>query len=272
MSFDPYRSRTQSAPADSSAPSEALGSLTRCLVEGDPEQLARERRVRRKALAISIVFQVAVLAALVLLPIFGTAEKIDTRNYTPMPPHPGFGDPAPRHSPPRGGGNHDPVKKCVLCPPIRIPPTVSNTNDPTPPTEEGCPGCSPQSNTPYIPGTEWLWNSESNRPRPPVETKPPIQTKQRVRITTIEPAMLLRRIEPIYPPLARQIHRQGRVELRAIIATDGAIQALEVLSGDPMFFPSALDAVRHWRYRPTILNGIPVEVETHITVIYNLQR
>lgn len=271
MSFD--QGQSQSAPAGSSAPSEALGSLTGCLVDGDPEQLARERRVRRKALAISIVFQVAVLAALVLMPVFGTAEKIDTRGYTPMPPYPGFGDPAPRHSPPRGGGNPDrPVKKCVLCSPIRIRPTFSNTNDPTPPNEEGCPGCSPQSNTPYIPGTEWLWKTDSNRPRPPVETKPPVQTKQRVRITTIEPAMLLRRIEPVYPFIAVQTRRQGHVELRAIISTDGTIQALEVLSGDPMFFPSALDAVRQWRYRPTILNGVPVEVETRITVIYNLQR
>lgn len=84
--------------------------------------------------------------------------------------------------------------------------------------------------------------------------------------------MLLHRVEPIYPPLARQIHREGRVELRAIIATDGTIQSLEVLSGAPMFFQSALDAVRQWRYRPTILNGAPVEVETRITVIYNLQH
>ena len=84
--------------------------------------------------------------------------------------------------------------------------------------------------------------------------------------------MLLRKVEPLYPFIAVQTHREGRVELRAIIATDGTIQSLEVASGDPMFFPSALDAVRQWRYRPTILNGVPVEVETRITVIYNLQR
>ncbi len=98
-----------------------------------------------------------------------------------------------------------------------------------------------------------------------------MQTHRRVKITTIEPAMLLRKVEPIYPVLPKQIHREGRVELRAIIATDGTIQFLEVVSGDPMFFQSALDAVRQWRYRPTILNGVPVEVETRITVIYTLQ-
>ncbi len=265
MSLAPGRS--QSATADRSVPHEALGSLRGCLVEGDSEQLARERRIRRKALAISVVFQVAVLAALVLLPVFGTAGKIALGVVTPMPPYPGSGDPSPRHTPPRGGGNHhDPVKKCVLCPPTHIPPKISNADDPTPPAEDGCPGCSPHSNTPYIPGTDWLLNPDSNRPRPPV------QTKHRVKITTIEPAMLLHRVEPIYPPLARQIHREGRVELRAIIATDGTIQSLEVLSGDPMFFQSALDAVRQWRYRPTILNGVPVEVETRVAVIYTLQH
>jgi periplasmic protein TonB len=62
------------------------------------------------------------------------------------------------------------------------------------------------------------------------------------------------------------------VELRAVIATDGTIQSLEVISGDPLLIRSALDAVRDWRYHPTILNGQPIEVETHITVIYTLSH
>jgi protein TonB len=62
------------------------------------------------------------------------------------------------------------------------------------------------------------------------------------------------------------------VELRAIIATDGTIQSLEVVKGDALFLLSASDAVSQWRYRPTVLNGQPVEIETYITVIYTLQR
>lgn len=84
--------------------------------------------------------------------------------------------------------------------------------------------------------------------------------------------MLIQRIEPVYPPLARQIRREGRVELRALISTDGTIKSLQVVSGDPLFLQSALDAVRQWRYRPTVLNGQPVEIDTYITVIYNLQQ
>jgi protein TonB len=84
--------------------------------------------------------------------------------------------------------------------------------------------------------------------------------------------MLIHRVEPVYPRLAIQVGRSGRVELRAIIATDGTIQSLQVISGDPFFYQSALDAVRQWRYKPTVLNGEPVEIDTFISVIYNMDR
>lgn len=82
--------------------------------------------------------------------------------------------------------------------------------------------------------------------------------------------MLTRRIEPIYPKIAVQTRREGRVELHAIIGTDGTIQALQVVSGDVWFYQSAKDAVLQWRYKPTYLNNQPVEVDTTITVIYTL--
>ena len=84
--------------------------------------------------------------------------------------------------------------------------------------------------------------------------------------------MLIHRVEPVYPALARQVHREGRVELRAIIGTDGTIQSLQIVAGDPLFQLSAREAVEQWRYRPTILNGQPVEIDTYITVIYTMQH
>jgi protein TonB len=84
--------------------------------------------------------------------------------------------------------------------------------------------------------------------------------------------MLIHRVEPVFPTLARQTGREGRVELHALIGTDGAVRSLQFLEGDAMFYQSALDAVRQWRYKPTFLNGRPVEVDTHITVIYKLDR
>ena len=84
--------------------------------------------------------------------------------------------------------------------------------------------------------------------------------------------MLIYRVEPVYPVLPKQMGRSGRVELRAIIGTDGTIQFLQVVSGDPLFIQSALQAVQQWRYKPTILNGQRVEIDTFITVVYTINR
>jgi periplasmic protein TonB len=91
-------------------------------------------------------------------------------------------------------------------------------------------------------------------------------------MTHLDPAMLTHRVEPVYPTLAKQLGRGGRVELKAVIATDGTIQSLQVAGGDPLFYQSAMDAVRQWRYSPTVLNGQPVEIDTYISVIYTMQR
>jgi protein TonB len=85
-------------------------------------------------------------------------------------------------------------------------------------------------------------------------------------------AMLVNRVQPVYPPLARQTRISGTVRLHAIIGKDGSVQQLEVLSGHPLLVQAALDAVRQWRYRPTLLNGEPVEVDTTIDVIFSLNQ
>jgi protein TonB len=107
------------------------------------------------------------------------------------------------------------------------------------------------------------------KPPQPDREKDPVK---RLLVGHIEPALLTKRVEPVYPPLAIQIRRAGRVELHAIISSDGSIKSLEVIDGDALFLKSALDAVSQWRYHPTILNGQPVEVDTHITVIYSMPR
>jgi protein TonB len=81
---------------------------------------------------------------------------------------------------------------------------------------------------------------------------------------------LVHRVQPDYPPLARQTRVQGQVVLRAMISREGAIENLQVLSGHPMLIPAAVNAVRQWRYRPYVLNGEPVEVETQVTVNFVL--
>jgi protein TonB len=81
---------------------------------------------------------------------------------------------------------------------------------------------------------------------------------------------LIYRVQPEYPALARQVRIQGLVVLRAIISRDGTIENLQALSGHPLLVPAALNAVRQWRYRPYVLNGEPVEVETEVKVNFIL--
>jgi protein TonB len=81
---------------------------------------------------------------------------------------------------------------------------------------------------------------------------------------------LIYRPQPAYPSMARAARVQGAVVLRAIISKSGAIENLQVLSGHPLLLKAAIDAVSQWRYRPYILNGDPVEVETQVTVNFTL--
>ncbi len=83
-------------------------------------------------------------------------------------------------------------------------------------------------------------------------------------------ASILKQTRPIYPPLARQARIQGSVVLHAIIDKDGRVAQLEVISGHPLLVQAALDAVKQWRYKPTLLNGDPVEVDTTITVTFTM--
>jgi protein TonB len=100
---------------------------------------------------------------------------------------------------------------------------------------------------------------------------PKVATPQRVRVSQgVSQGLLIKKIQPSYPPLARQARIQGQVLLQAEISKDGSIQNLRLISGHPMLAPAAIEAVKQWRYKPYYLNGEPVEVETQITVIFSL--
>jgi protein TonB len=86
----------------------------------------------------------------------------------------------------------------------------------------------------------------------------------------VQSAALVRQVQPIYPQIARTAHISGTVVLHAIIAKDGTIQELQYVSGPPLLMRAAMDAVREWRYKPTLLNGEPVEVDTTISVVFTL--
>jgi protein TonB len=248
-------------------PGESSGFLKGCLVDGDAEQQMRERRVRRRALVVSVALQSVVVATLILVPLFGKPARIAFASYMPLPPYHHSSGAA------RVEATHDQQRRlnhtiCVTCP--LLPPSAPTSHvisdqlpEPLPP------------GTPIGPGTGSLCTEcidigrTESRPQPPSD--PPART-ERVHMTHLDPAMLTHRVEPVYPTLAKQLGRSGRVELKAIIATDGTIQSLQVVGGDPLFYQSAMEAVRQWRYSPTVLNGQPVEIDTYISVIYTMQR
>lgn len=112
-------------------------------------------------------------------------------------------------------------------------------------------------------------------PPPPVRTvapaPPPPAAPARITVGgDVQAALILQQTRPVYPTLAREGRIQGVVILKAVIGTDGRIKNLTALSGHPLLVEAALNAVRNWRYRPTVLDGAPVEVNTEIEVRFGL--
>ncbi len=100
---------------------------------------------------------------------------------------------------------------------------------------------------------------------------PRAATPQRVRVSAgVTQGMVIRKVNPTYPQIAKTARVQGQVVLQAVISKEGTIEGLKVISGHPLLTQSAVDAVKQWRYRPYILNGEPVEVDTTVTVIFSL--
>jgi len=104
----------------------------------------------------------------------------------------------------------------------------------------------------------------------PVVIPPRPATIKPLIVSNFGEGSLVYRVQPTYPPLAKQARVQGAVELRAVISKEGTIENLMIVRGHPMLSAAAIEAVRQWRYRPYLLNGEPIEVETEITVNFLL--
>jgi periplasmic protein TonB len=100
---------------------------------------------------------------------------------------------------------------------------------------------------------------------------PPKAAPSRIKVGgQVQAANLIHQILPVYPAIAKTAHVQGTVRLHAVIAKDGSIQELQYVSGPALLMRAAMDAVHEWKYRPTMLNGEPVEVDTTIDVVFSL--
>jgi TonB family protein len=256
------RSSDDAVPEPRSRQADAMRG---CLLEGDAEQSQRERKMRRRALAASTLLQAAILLAVIAVPFFGKVERIALADFVPIPPYHPYRSGAHDHTAPAAPRAGPRPTFCLLCPTMRPVQRPTGGGSASIPSEDPANGGDGWIATgdPCISGCiNMLGNSTG--PQKPDETV----VRKIVRVTHIDPALLTERIEPVYPALARQTRRSGHVELHAIISEDGRIESLEMVSGDVLFEQSAKDAVWRWRYRPTILNGRPVKVDTYITVNY----
>jgi len=248
-------------------PNSDSASLRACLVDGDAAQLSGARRARRRSLLLSVLVQIGILAAVILIPLLSKAPRIALANVMPLPPYYHASSSAPASQRPHRATRSHKFTFCLICPPVLNRALTAQTNSLQ--QDDSSIGPAPIGDGHVPPCSECVELVENTGPRPAI---PDIPAPSIVRVTHLDPAMLIRRVEPIYPALPRQTGREGRVELRAIIGTEGTVRSLQFLDGDAMFYQSALDAVRQWRYKPTMLNGRAVEVDTHITVIYKLNR
>jgi TonB family protein len=245
--------------------------LERCLVEGDTSTKARDRFRRGGALGISFAIETIVLALLIVAPLLTSIAQPHLNSTLNMPI--AFGGLQGTSEQPRQASAIHRSEKFHAHP-------FTFTMQPTPQRpaaqeeaeiEASNSSIGPLGNL-YPPDGIPIFGSLSmNTPaRPPAEIKKP-EEKRVVRVSEpLQQAQLIARIVPRYPPLAVQTKKEGTVLLHAIISVDGRISRLEVVSGSSLFLQNALDAVRQWRYRPTYLDGQPVEVETSITVICRL--
>ena len=242
------------------------------------DQIVGEKTARKPfAVAVSVSGQAAVLGLAILVPLLRTQAVTSPRLTQVVPLLRPW---APQHStqqkPSTGRTPAKPGLRIfsdrALLQPARIPPTVVMIDDG--PSVESIPGSATFSGSP-----DGVFGAFPTEVAPPPKPAPPQSPPQRTVTAPpprlkiggmVQAAKILRQVTPAYPALAKQARVSGEVRLEAVISREGTVESLQVISGHPLLVPAALEAVRQWLYRPTLLNGEPVEVLTQIEVHFKL--
>lgn len=229
-----------------------------------------DHRRKRWVQASSFFFQTIILVILVMIPLWFTdvlpVQQLATFLVAPPPPPP----PPPPAAPAVKVAKVTEVVNGQLRTPSKIPEKIQMIKEEQAPpsmagviggVEGGVPGGQVNGVLgALLPTTH---SNSTGTPAPP----PP----KRIRVSTgISEGMLERKVEPVYPMIASRAHVQGTVQLRAIISKNGTIENLQLVSGHPLLVQAAMDAVKQWRYRPYVLNGEPLEVETVVIVNFHI--
>jgi len=246
------------------------------------EASSGQRKRRTWATLMACVLQCLLIGVLILVPLWFTdvlpKQQLLTFLEAPPPPPPPPPPAAPTPKAVRVVKVASDIANGHLRTPDRIPAKVQmiREDDAPPPTaiSEGVVGGVPGG----VPGGQLggviggIISSNSSLAAVPTLSKPAVMP-QRVRVSQgVSKGLLVYHVDPPYPVLARQAHIQGTVVLTALIDKEGVIQNLQVVSGHPLLTPAAIEAVKHWRYKPFLLNGEPVGVETTVTVNFRFSE
>ena len=223
------------------------------------------------AVAFSIALQIVALCILILIPLVYTeglpSAQLKNLLVAPLPPQvPVHTTPPTRTMQPKQVFR--PLNPKLLIAPIVIPKRINPVEEAMPAPDivglVGVPDSSGSNAIPFGSATELA-------PAPAPKEKSPAASGP-IRVGSFSEANLIRRIQPVYPPLAKSARIQGMVEFTAVISKERNIEHLQLVRGHPLLVNAAQDAVLQWKYRPTLLNGQPVEVITDIIVNFTLTQ
>jgi protein TonB len=230
----------------------------------------RLKTKRGRTSTIAFIVQILIIGVMILIPLMFTEAlpKAMTMTFLAAPP-----PPPPPPPPPAAVKIVKAVETDIvnnqLRTPTKIPKKVEmiKEEDTPPPQMAGVVGGVPGG----VPGGQMGGVIGGIISSTPVAI-PKVATPQRVRVSAgVTQGLKIKNVNPVYPQMAKIARVQGAVVLAAVIGKDGTIQNLHVLStASPLLNQAAIDAVKEWRYRPYILNGEPVEVDTQITVNFTL--
>jgi periplasmic protein TonB len=218
------------------------------------------RKRKRWPMAAAFTGEVIIAAIVVIVPLLSTGVIPLSARPVPVPVTPVIIE---RVKPIPDGGNHPSGTTAAPKPAVVL---VNDNKD----TIRWKSQLSTTRDVREVTPPEYVGGPNKNAPTGPTGPGPAtsnvvLDGPKRI-VSVLSEAQLLNRVEPVYPRIAVLTGVQGQVKLHAIIARDGTIQSLNVISGHPLLVRAAAEAVGQWRYRPYILNGEAVEVETFITV------
>ncbi len=226
---------------------------------------------------VSFLLQVGLVCVVILIPlIFTQALPLNVTSVTslvapppPPPPPPPAAARAPASTP-----KPTPVETKALTVPLKIPQKIAQIHDQPTPDQNAGPPPSIAGIPGGVPGgvAGGTMGGVVGGVLSGVGTAvPKVATPKRVRVSQgVSEGLLVHKVTPQYPPIAKQARVQGSVVLQASIGKDGSIQNLKIVSGHPLLSKAAIDAVKQWKYKPYFLNGQPVDVDTTITVNFTL--